>query len=72
MKVDYTTSKVWQIVRRADMLERYCHVGTRFDQLPDYHYVVDAFLADDKQKRIVWANKMAEESRNTMNEVIIQ
>ena len=72
LRIDYSTSKVWQIVKQADMLDRYCHVGARFDKLPEYMHVVDAFLSDDYQKRKIWAKKMALASRNTMDEVIIK
>lgn len=71
IKVDYTTSKVWQIVKQADMTYRYWHVGGRFVQLPDYHKVVDAFLTEDSERRRIWADKMAKLSEVTMKEAII-
>lgn len=71
LKIDYKTSKVYQIVKQADMLYRYCHVGARFDRLPNHKEVVDAFLTDDNNKRIEWSRKMAELSKNTMKDIIL-
>lgn len=71
LKMDYTTSKVYQIVKTANMLERYCHIGERFTQMPKASYVIEKLFFNDYEKRLAWAKKMQEESQKTMTEIIL-
>lgn len=69
--IDYTTSKVYQIVKSADMLDRYCHIGEYFSTLPDIDIVLDKLFQGDLEKRLAWSRNKQEESFNSMKRIIL-